>query len=102
MVVAAAAATLAAQQPADPVAQALAQGDLYQARKKYDLALEAYQKADKLSHHTSAASYLRMAGVESKLGNLDWALDDTKRAVKAAGEDKALAVQTHLMRAVLL
>jgi hypothetical protein len=43
-----------AQEPSAPVSQALAQGDLFQSRRKFDLALDAYRKADKLSHHTSA------------------------------------------------
>ena len=56
-----AATPLAAQESSDPVAQALSQGDLYQSRRKYELALDAYQKADKLSHHSSAQSYLKFA-----------------------------------------
>ena len=42
----------AAQESSDPVAQAVSQGDLYASRRKYELALDAYHKADKLSHHT--------------------------------------------------
>lgn len=97
-----AAAALAAQQPPDPVSQALAQGDLYQSKKKYDLALDAFHKADKLSHHASAPAYFKMASVERKLGDFSSALDDAKRAVKAAGENRSLAIQAYILRAMLL
>jgi thiol-disulfide isomerase/thioredoxin len=93
---------LAAQESSDPVAQALAQGDLYQSKRKYELALDAYRKADKLSHHASAPCYLRIAAVERKLGDFSSALDDAKRAVKAAGNDKSVAIQAHQVRATLL
>jgi len=93
---------IAAQTASDPVAQAISQGDLYQSKRKYDLALDAYRKADKLSHHSSAACYLKMATVERKIGDLSSALDDAKRAVKASGDDKAVAIQAHHARATLL
>lgn len=91
-----------AQESSDPVSQALAQGDLYSSKKRLDLALDAYHKADKLSHHTSALCYLKIASVERKLGDFPSALEDAKRAVKAAGENKAVAVQAHQVRAALL
>jgi len=93
---------LASQDSSDPVAQALSQGDLYQSKRKYELALDAYHKADKLSHHSSAACYLKIASVERKLGDFSSALDDAKRSVKAAGDNKPLVVQGHLFRATLL
>lgn len=93
---------LHAQTPSDPVAQAISQGDLYQSKRKYDLALDAYRKADKLSHHSSAMCYLKMAAVERKTGDFSSALDDAKRAVKASGDNKTVAVQAHLVRATLL
>lgn len=91
-----------AQESSDPVAQALSQGDLYSSKRKYELALDAYHKADKLSHHSSAQAYLKLAGVERKLGDFSSALDDAKKAVKAAGDDKSVAVRAHLLRATLL
>ena len=94
--------SLAAQESFDPVAQALAQGDLYQSKRKYELALDAYHKADKLSHHSSAASYLKLSLVERKLGDFSSALDDAKRALKVAGDNKTAALQAHLVRAALL
>jgi thiol-disulfide isomerase/thioredoxin len=97
-----AAASLVAQESSDPAAQALSQGDLYQSKRKYELALDAYHKADKLSHHSSAQTYLKLASVERKLGDFSSALDDAKRAVKAAGDDKSVAVRAHLLRANLL
>lgn len=93
--------SVGAQQP-DPVAQALAQGDAYQAKKDFEKALEAYQKADKLSHHGSAIAYLKIGSIERKAGEFLSALDDAKRAVKAAGDNKPLAIQAHLFRASLL
>jgi thiol-disulfide isomerase/thioredoxin len=93
---------LFAQQPSDPAAQAISQGDLYQSKRKYDLALDAYHKADKLSHHSSANCYLKIALVERKLGDFSSALDDAKRAVKVAGDDKSLAIRAHVIRATLL
>jgi thiol-disulfide isomerase/thioredoxin len=94
--------SLAAQESSDPATQALAQGDLYLSKRKYELALDAYHKADKLSHHSSAACYLKLASVELKLGDFTSALDDAKRALKVAGENKTAAVQAHLVRATLL
>jgi thiol-disulfide isomerase/thioredoxin len=93
---------LTAQESSDPLAQALSQGDLYTSKRKYELALDAYHKADKLAHHNSAQTYLKLAGVERKLGDFSTALDDAKKAVKVAGEDKTVAVHAHLLRANLL
>jgi thiol-disulfide isomerase/thioredoxin len=97
-----AAAPLVAQEPSDPVAQALSQGDLYSSKRKYELALDAYHKADKLSHHSSAPCYLKIAGVERKLGDFSSALDNAKKAVKVAGGDTLVAARAHLLRATLL
>jgi thiol-disulfide isomerase/thioredoxin len=97
-----AAAPLLAQDSSDPFVQALSQGDLYQSKRKYQLALDAYHKADKLSHHNSAQTYLKLAAVERKLGDFSSALDDAKKAVKVAGDDQSVAVRAHLLRATLL
>jgi thiol-disulfide isomerase/thioredoxin len=97
-----AAAPLVAQESSDPVTQALSQGDLYSSKRKYELALDAYHKADKLSHHSSAPCYLKMAAVERKLGNFSSALDNAKKAVKVAGDNKSVAARAHLLRANLL
>jgi thiol-disulfide isomerase/thioredoxin len=90
------------QESSDPVAQALSQGDLYASKRKYELALDAYHKADKLSRHSSAPCYLKIAGVERKLGDFSSALDDAKKAAKVSGGDKSVAVRAHLLRASLL
>ena len=90
------------QNSSDPVQQALSQGDLYQSKHKYDLAQEAYKKADKVSHHTSAEAYLKLAAVDRKLGDFSASLDDTKKALKVAGDDKALATRAYLTHATLL
>lgn len=94
--------SLAAQESSDPAAQAVSQGDLYSSKRKYELALDAYHKADKLSHHSSAACYLKLASVERKLGDFSSALDDAKHALKVAGDNKSMAIQAHLVRATLL
>jgi thiol-disulfide isomerase/thioredoxin len=92
-----------AQSPSsDPVAKAISQGDLFQSKRKYELALDAYHKADKLSHHSSGAIYIKLVAVEIKMGDFPSALDDSKKAVKAAGDNKALAVEAHLLRSTLL
>jgi thiol-disulfide isomerase/thioredoxin len=95
-------ASLAAQDSSDPVTQALAQGDLFQAHKKYDLALDAYRKADKLSHHTSAPAYLKMALTERKIGDFSAALDDAKKGIKAAAGDNRMAAQALQVHATFL
>jgi thiol-disulfide isomerase/thioredoxin len=92
----------AAQDPTDPVKSAIAQGDLYQSKHKYELAQDAYRKADKLSHHNSADAYLKLSAVDRKLGDFSSALDEAKKALKAAGDNKAWATQAHLVHANLL
>jgi len=94
--------SLPAQDANDPFSQALAQGDLYQSKKKFDLAFDAYHKADKLCHHSSAPCYLKIASLERKLGDFSSALEDAKRAEKVAADNKTVAVQAHLFRATLL
>src|SRR5215471_2739367 len=89
-------------QNADPVQAALSQGDLYQARHKYELAQEAYRKADKAAHHSSSEVYLKLSAVDRKLGDFSSALDDAKKALKAAGDNKTWATQAHLVHANLL
>jgi len=96
------AAPLLAQTPSDPFSQAMTQGNLYFSHRKYELALDAYHKADKLAHHNSAACYLKIVAVERKLGDFSAALDAAKHAGKVAGDDKSLAIQARLVRATLL
>jgi len=86
----------------DAVAQALAQGDAFLKRKDFQQAIDAYRKADKLSRHTCAECYLRMFTADRQTGDLPAALDDAKRAVKAAGDNKILAGRGHLLRGALL
>ena len=93
---------LRAQTAADPAALAMERGDLYQSKHKYDLALEAYQLADKLAHHQSAPCLLKIAVMEEKLGDFSSALEEAKKAIKAAGNDKTTAIEAHMVRAALL
>jgi cytochrome c biogenesis protein CcmG/thiol:disulfide interchange protein DsbE len=86
----------------DAVAQAITEGKLYESKHKWDLAFEAYRKADKLSHHASAEALMHMALIEKKAGLLSEAANDAKKAVAAAGENKSLALQSRLLRAALL
>jgi len=97
-----AAAGVPGQSDSDALSKAMAQGELFESKHKYDLALEAYHKADKLAHHENANCYLKLAVVERKLGDFSSALDDTKKAIKVAGNDKSTAVKAHTMRAILL
>ncbi len=93
---------LGAQEASDSVAQALKQGDVFESKRKYDLALDSYRRADKLSHHTSAVAYLHIAMVERKEGQFSDALDDAKKSVKAAGDDKSAVLDALLLRANIL
>lgn len=84
------------------VSQALAQGDAFMAVKAYDKALDAYHRADKLSRHTCAVCLLRIVNIERRAGDLDGALETAKKAIAAAGTNKVLAAQAHLVRGTLL
>jgi thiol-disulfide isomerase/thioredoxin len=96
------AAVASAQKDSEAFKQAMARGDLYESKHKYDLALGAYELADKLGHHESAVCYLKLASVQKQLGDFSSALDDTKKAIKVAGNDKEVASKAYTMRAILL
>ena len=83
-------------------AQALTQGDAFRAQRKYPQALEAYGRGDDLSHHTCAMCLMRMFQVERALGDFPAALGYAQKAVAAAGNNKSLAAQAHLLRGALL
>jgi thiol-disulfide isomerase/thioredoxin len=91
-------------EPADSseLAQLVAQGDALAAEKHLDKALDAYRKADKFAKHACAACNLRMLDLDVELGDLSAALDDAKRAITAATDNKQLAVDAHEERAALL
>ena len=90
------------EQPnAQEVSQALKQGDTFMSQKDYDKALEAYRHADKISHHTCAVCLLRIVTIFRSVGDFDDALDTAKKAVAAAGDNKVLAAQSHLVRGAL-
>ena len=91
-----------AGQTKDAIAQAIADGELYESKKKYELALDAYHKADKLSHHTSGEALLKIALIEKMAGLLSDAANDSKKAISAAGSDARLSNDARLMRATLL
>jgi thiol-disulfide isomerase/thioredoxin len=90
------------QESSDAVAQALDQGDALFARRKIEKAREAYLKADKLSHHRCSVCLMRLFKADRQMGDLSAALDDAKRALKVAGDDKTLAVEARLARGTLL
>lgn len=89
-------------QAGDPVAKALEEGKLYESKHKWDLAFEAYKKADKLSHHSSPEAFIGMALIEKKAGLLSEAANDAKKGVAAAGENKSPSIRGRLLRASLL
>lgn len=91
-----------AGQAKDAVAQAIADGELYESKKKYQPALDAFHKADKLSHHTSGEALLKIALIEKMAGLLSDAANDAKKAISAAGTDARLGNDARLMRATLL
>ncbi|MGD1103279.1 MAG: redoxin family protein [Terriglobia bacterium] len=102
LLIAASAGPGTSQGNSDAVAQALAKGDAFLKEKDFPKAMDAYRKADKLSHHACAECYLKMFMADRQAGDLPAALDDAKRAAKAAGDNKSLAGQGHLLRAALL
>lgn len=89
-----------ARAAADQVAEALKQGTVYAYKRKYEW-LWKPSTGDKLPYHTSAICHIDLASVERKRGDFFAALD-AERAVKVAGDDKAIAVQAHLIRSTLL
>ncbi len=90
------------QANSDAVKAALAQGDGFLNKKDFAKASDEYHKADKLAHHACAECYVHMFNLDRQTGDLAGALDDAKRALKVAGDDKSTAVRAHLLRANLL
>ena len=88
-----------APQSQDPVKQAIADGDLWLSKRKYEAALDCYYRADKLSHHSSPDALLRIVAIEKKAGMLSDAASDAKKAIAAAGENKHLAAKARVVRA---
>jgi peroxiredoxin len=84
------------------VTPANAQGDTLFAQKKFSKAREAYHSADKLAHHTCAPCLLRIVKIERQMGDFSSALDDARRAVRAAGDNNVFAAQAHVVRGTLL
>jgi thiol-disulfide isomerase/thioredoxin len=84
------------------VTQAIMRGDDFLARKQFREALEAYRRADKLSHHNCAICLLRMERIDRQIGDFSAALDDAKKAVKAAGDNRVYAALAHTVRGTLL
>lgn len=92
----------AAGQGKDAVAEAMEEGDAHQTNRDYQMALDSYREADRLSHHTSAQALLKMALIEKKAGMLTEAARDTKSATAAAGNDATLAWEARMLRAAIL
>lgn len=90
------------QADSDAVNAALARGDDFLKKKDFPRAMDEYRKADKLAHHTCADCYLHMFALDRQSGDLAGALDDAKRALKVAGDDKPTAARAHSLRANLL
>ncbi|MGA8221191.1 MAG: thioredoxin-like domain-containing protein [Candidatus Acidiferrales bacterium] len=84
------------------VTQAIMHGDNLLARKQFREALDAYRHADKLSHHHCAVCLLRMEKIDRQIGDFFAALDDAKKAVKAAGDNQVFAALAHTVRGTLL
>jgi thiol-disulfide isomerase/thioredoxin len=95
-------ATAANQPTAPEVLQELAKGDAFLAAQDYEHALDAYNRADKVSHHTCSVCLLRIVSIYRKAGALDMALDVAKKAIAAAGDNKMNAAQAHEVRGSLL
>lgn len=84
------------------VASTMAQGRTFMQKRNYYKAMAAFEKADKISHHTCGACLLELFEAQRRGGYLADALDTAKKAVKEAGDDKMLAAKAHLIRGVLL
>jgi len=91
-----------AQELSEEAKKEVAQGDALFQHRRYDKALEAYRKADKLSHNASAVCLLRMVRAERKLGDLHAAMDHAKKAAKVAGDNKVWAAAAHFVVGSLL
>jgi tetratricopeptide (TPR) repeat protein len=72
------------------VAKFVAQGDRAAKQLDFNTALKDYKKADKAGRHACAACLMRIATAESRLGDLDAAVDAAKKAAKVAGGNPAL------------
>jgi peroxiredoxin/outer membrane biosynthesis protein TonB len=84
------------------VQASLMQGRAFIQHGDYLKAIGAFEKADKTSHHTCASCLMELFEAQRKAGYVVDALDTAKKAVKEAGDDKALAAKAHLVRGVLL
>jgi thiol-disulfide isomerase/thioredoxin len=91
-----------AQELSEEAKKQVAQGDALFQHRQYYKALEAYRKADKLSHNTSAVCLLRMVRAERKIGDLDSAMDHAKKAAKVAGDNKSWAAAADFVVGTLL
>jgi thiol-disulfide isomerase/thioredoxin len=84
------------------VQASMAQGRTFLQQRDYARAISAFEKADKISHHTCASCLLELFEAQRKSGYVVDALDTASKAAKEAGEDKILAAKAHLVRGVLL
>lgn len=93
-----------AQQTAQPAAvvSLITEGDGFVAHRAYDKALQSYEKAEKLSHHTCSECLFREVKVYRTLGDFDSALNCAKKAEAQAGDNKTEAARALLLRASLL
>jgi thiol-disulfide isomerase/thioredoxin len=92
----------AVPQDSSEISQILAQGDAFITHRQFDKAMDAYHQADKRTQHKCADCYFRMVALERRLGNWPAALDDAKRSIKAAGDNKTKAARGHLLCGTLL
>jgi len=91
-----------AQELSEEAKKEVAQGDALLQHRNYEKALDAYRKADKLSHNASSVCLLRMLRAERKLGDLNGAMDHAKKAAKVAGDNKNWAAAAHFVVGTLL
>ena len=89
------------QEPAS-VASALSRANALATQQQFEAALAAYRDADTLSGHTCADCYLHIANAELMLGDLSGAEADCARAAKAAGDDRVLEADAHVLRGQIL
>ena len=90
-----------AQTSADPADGLLRRGYNKLNARKYDDAMKAFKKANRLRHDSCADCLLEMAIVESKTGEFDHALKDCDKAIAWATTD-SVRVSSHNLKGNIL
>ena len=98
------AATAKDKKPVDKAAldATIVKGNQCYARKDFAGAIAAYNNADKLSQHNCPDCLLALYQIYKRVGELGYALDEAKKALKESGDNKIAAARAHESEAILL